>query len=47
MSDLTIVFFGLVTTVLIIRLGYIVRDVTEKYILSKMKRIDKNKKGRK
>jgi hypothetical protein len=47
MSGLTAAFLGLVLAVLIIRLGYVVRDLAEKYVFSKMKRIDKDKKGRK
>ena len=41
MSDLTAVFFGVAFAILAIRLGYAVRDITEKYVLSKMKKIDK------
>lgn len=45
MSDLTVVFFSVTIAILIIKLGRIVNDLTEKYVLSKMKRIDKDKKG--
>lgn len=47
MTDLTIVFLSVAITIIVIRLGYIVRDAAEKYVFSKMKRIDKDKKGRK